>query len=176
MHVIAIASYLICGAAFLIGAALLAVSWRGQRIGALLIVASLVMTLWSVFLAYAEWTRAVSANWILLAEVLRFGAWLAFVSALFGRRGWGFGVHVLWIALACCCVWPMSGLARATGLMLDISVPLAGVLVLALLGVVFLEQIYRNVDPEQRWALKFLVIALGVLFAYDIFLYSYAVL
>jgi putative PEP-CTERM system histidine kinase len=183
MHVIAIASYLICAAAFLVGAVLLAVGWRGQRSGALLIVATLAMVLWSVFLAYAEWTRAVPANWILLAEVLRFGAWLAFVSALFGtwrmsgwRRGWRIGVHALWVALALYCVWPMTGLARATGVTLDISVPLAGILVLALLGVVFLEQIYRNVDPEQRWALKFLVIALGVLFAYDIFLYSYAVL
>jgi putative PEP-CTERM system histidine kinase len=40
----------------------------------------------------------------------------------------------------------------------------------------FLEQIYRNVEPGQRWALKFLVIALGAMFVYDIFLYSYAVL
>jgi putative PEP-CTERM system histidine kinase len=57
-----------------------------------------------------------------------------------------------------------------------INIPLVGVLVLALTAMVFLEQIYRNVQLEQRWALKFLVIALGALFAYDIFLYSYAVL
>ena len=62
-------------------------------------------------------------------------------------------------------VWPFS-----------VSVPLVGVLVLALVGLVFVEQIYRNVEPQQRWALKFLVIVLGVMFAYDIFLYSYAVL
>ncbi|GAA0258456.1 XrtA/PEP-CTERM system histidine kinase PrsK [Rhodanobacter caeni] len=183
MHAIAIASYLICAAAFLVGAVLLTIGWRGQRTGALLIVATLVTVLWSVFLAYAEWTRAVPANWILLAEVLRFGAWLTFVSALFGtwqasgwQRGWRIGVHALWIALALYCLWPMTGLAQATAVALDIGLPLAGTLVLALLGVVFLEQIYRNVDPEQRWALKFLVIALGALFAYDIFLYSYAVL
>jgi putative PEP-CTERM system histidine kinase len=183
MHVIAITSYLICAAAFLVGTVLLAFGWRGQRTGALLIAATMVTVLWAVFLAYAEWTRAVPANWILLAEVVRFGAWLALVSALFGawrmsgwQRGWRIGVHVLWIALALYCVWPMTGLAKSTVMTLDISLPLAGMLVLALVGIVFLEQIYRNVDPEQRWALKFLVIALGVLFAYDIFLYSYAVL
>jgi len=182
MHVIAIASYVICAAAFLVGTLLLAASWRGQRTGALLIVATLVMVPWGAFLAYAEWTRAVPANWILLAEVLRFGAWLVFVGALFGawpasgwRRGWHLGVHALWIGLALCCLWSMTGPAKANAVSL-VGLVLAGMLVLALLGVVFLEQIYRNVDPEQRWALKFLVIALGVLFAYDIFLYSYAVL
>ncbi|MEO6799149.1 MAG: XrtA/PEP-CTERM system histidine kinase PrsK, partial [Rhodanobacter sp.] len=58
----------------------------------------------------------------------------------------------------------------------SINVPLVGVLVLALIGVMLLEQISRNIAPEHRWALKFLVIALGVMFSYDIVMYSYAVL
>ena len=183
MHVIVIASYLICAFAFLIGAVLLCVSWRGHRTGVLLIVATLATVLWGLFLAYAEWKRTVAVNWVLLAEVLRYGAWLTFVSALFGNsavsglhRGWRIAVHAFWIALALYCVWPVTGLATTAAMPLNINLPLVGILVLALAGVVFLEQIYRNVDREERWALKFLVIGLGVLFAYDIFLYSYAVL
>ena len=183
MHPIIIASYVIAAAASLAGAALLAVGWRGQRTGALLILAMLVATLWGLLLAYAEWAGNVAVNWVLMAEVLRYGAWLVFVSALFSAwpmsgllRGMRTGAHALWIVLALYCLWPATGLVRGSAPSFAVNLPMVGVLVLALGGLVFLEQIYRNIQPEQRWALKFLVIALGVMFAYDIFLYSYALL
>jgi putative PEP-CTERM system histidine kinase len=183
MHLIVIASYLTATAAFLVGSALLMVGWRGQRTGAALIVAMLVTSLWGVALAYVEWQGTLPANWIMLAEVLRYGAWLFFLGTLFSAwpmsrplHGLRVAAHALWIVLALYCLWPVLDLAQATGVPFRASLPLIGVLVLALLGVMFLEQIYRNVQPEQRWGIKFLVIALGVLFAYDIFLYSYALL
>ncbi|TAL86720.1 MAG: PEP-CTERM system histidine kinase PrsK [Rhodanobacter sp.] len=183
MHLIVISSYLVAATAFLAGTVLLGVGWRGQRTGALLILATMVSVLWAAFLAYAEWRRTVAINWVLMAEVLRYGAWLVFVSALFGAwpmsgllRGLRVGAHLLWIMLALYCLWPITGLPQTAASAFNVKVLLVGVLVLALTGVVFLEQLYRNVQSEQRWALKFLVIALGVLFAYDIFLYSYAVL
>ncbi|KZC26972.1 XrtA/PEP-CTERM system histidine kinase PrsK [Rhodanobacter denitrificans] len=183
MHVIIIASYLTAAAAFLVGTALLGAGWRGQRTGALLVLATMISILWGVFLAYAEWQRTVAVHWILLAEVLHYGAWIVFVSALFSTwpmsgmlRGLHVVAHALWVVLALYCLGPLTGLAQAAGLPFSVNVPLVGVLVLTLTGLVFLEQIYRNVQREQRWALKFLVIALGLLFAYGIFLYSYAVL
>jgi len=183
MHTIVIASYLTAAAAFLAATGLLAIGWRGQRTGALLILATTVSVLWGVFLAYAEWHRTVAANWLMLAEVLRYGAWLAFVGALFGARpkggllrGLRITGRVLWMLLALYCLWPATALQDFFAVRFGVNVPLIGVLVLALAGVVFLEQVYRNVRPDQRWALKFLMIGLGVLFAYDIFLYSYAVL
>ena len=183
MHMIVIASYVIAAVAFFIGTALLAVSWRGERIGAMLLLATSASVIWGVFLAYAEWQRTVAVNWLLLAEVLRYGAWLAFVSALFSTwtmsgllRGLRVAAHALWIALALYCLVPVAGVLQIAVLPFSLNVPLVGVLVLALVGLVFVEQIYRNVEAQQRWALKFLVIVLGVMFAYDIFLYSYAVL
>ena len=183
MQTIIIASYLIAAVAFLVGTALLGVSWRGQRTGAFLILATTVMIAWGALLAYAGWQNTVAINWVLMAEVLRYGAWLVFLSALIGAwpvsgllRGLRIAAHAIWILLALYCLFPATGLPQSVALPFSVNVPLVGVLVLALIGVVFLEQIYRNIDPEQRWALKFLVIALGVMFAYDIFLYSYAVL
>jgi putative PEP-CTERM system histidine kinase len=183
MHLIVITSYLIASAAFLAGTVLLGIGWRGQRTGVLLILATLVSVLWSGFLAYAEWVHTVAINWVLMAEILRYGAWLVFLSALFKAwpmsgllRGLRAVAHALWILLALYCLWPATGLPQVTTYPFSINVPFIGMLVLALIGVMFLEQIYRNVDPEKRWALKFLVITLGMLFAYDIFLYSYAVL
>lgn len=178
MHLIVIASYLTAAGVFSAATVLLALSWRGQRNGALLVLVTAVSALWGAFLAYSEWQRNLAINWLLLGEVLRYGAWLVFLCALFGAwpmsgllRGMRVAAQALWIVLALYCLLPATNWLPFT-----ISVPLIGELVLALTGVVLLEQLYRNVDPEQRWAIKFLVIALGAMFTYDIFLYSYAVL
>lgn len=183
MQAIIIASYLSAAAAFLVGAALLAFGWRRQRTGTLLIVAMLATLAWATVLAYAAWLHEITINWLMLAEALRYGAWLGFLGALFAGwnrsgmlRGVRIGAHVVWIALALYCLLPALGLPPAIAPPFVADVALGGVLVLALAGVLLLEQIYRCVQPEQRWALKFLVIALGAMFAYDIFLYSYAVL
>jgi len=183
MHVIILASYITAAVAFLAATGVLAAGWRGQRTGALLVVATTVSMLWGVLLAWAEWKHALPIYWLLTGEVLRYGAWLTFLGALLGGfsmsgalRGARFGTQMLWIALALYCLLPAMGPLPFLPLPFNAALAVAGVLVLALVGVVFLEQIFRNVDAEQRWAIKFLVIALGVMFAYDIFLYSYAVL
>jgi putative PEP-CTERM system histidine kinase len=51
-----------------------------------------------------------------------------------------------------------------------------GGLAIALTGLLLIEQLYRNAAPETRWGLKALVLGLGGIFAYDLFLYSQAVL
>ncbi|HKT41849.1 MAG TPA: XrtA/PEP-CTERM system histidine kinase PrsK [Rhodanobacteraceae bacterium] len=183
MHVIILASYLTAAVAFLVVTGLLAVGWRGQRTGALLIVATTASVAWGVLLVWAEWVHTLAIYWVLLAEALRYGAWLLFLGALLASfsmsgllRGVRLATQGLWALLALYCLWPVTGLARWVPLPFNAGIAMVGVLMLALIGVVFLEQLFRNVDVEQRWAIKFLVIALGVMFAYDVFLYSYAVL
>jgi len=51
-----------------------------------------------------------------------------------------------------------------------------GSLLTALFVLIALEQIYRNARTSQRRGLKFLCLGIGTIFAYDIFLYSNAIL
>ncbi|MDZ7644743.1 MAG: XrtA/PEP-CTERM system histidine kinase PrsK [Woeseiaceae bacterium] len=51
-----------------------------------------------------------------------------------------------------------------------------GGLVLALAGLILIEQLYRNSTASARWNIKTLALGLGGLFAYDLFLYSQGVL
>ena len=51
-----------------------------------------------------------------------------------------------------------------------------GFLMVAIVGLALLEQVIRNTRYHHVWHLKFLCISLGVLFAYDVFLYSNAIL
>ena len=51
---------------------------------------------------------------------------------------------------------------------------ISGGLLLSLVALVLIEQIYRNANPAGRYALRLIVIGVGVLFVYDLFLYSQA--
>ncbi len=53
---------------------------------------------------------------------------------------------------------------------------LAGFLLVAICGLALLEQVIRNIRFHQVWHLKFLCLSLGILFSYDIYLYSEALL
>lgn len=48
--------------------------------------------------------------------------------------------------------------------------------VLAVAGLVLVEQFYRNSTPQERWAIKYLCLALGSAFIFDFYLYSEAML
>jgi len=53
---------------------------------------------------------------------------------------------------------------------------LVGHLMISLGGLVMVEQLYRNTSEEHRWALKYLWMAIGGMFAYDFYLYSDALM
>ena len=59
---------------------------------------------------------------------------------------------------------------------LGFDVLYGGFLLVAIVGLVLVEQIMRNAHVESRRAVKYLCIGLGVIFAYDFYLYSNALL
>lgn len=183
MSAVVVTAYLSSAGAYLVLALLLACSWRRQRIGGLLIAAATVSLLWSAFLAYTAWRGAIATSWLFLADAVRYGAWFGFLVALLslGDRAvwlrWGGRVaHAAWIAIALYCLSSGAGLLRLVSVPFFLGAPVIGMLVLALGGLMLLEQLYRNADPARRWSLKFLVLGLGALFAFDILMYSDAAL
>ena len=47
---------------------------------------------------------------------------------------------------------------------------------LAIAGLLLIEQIFRNTQSSERWAIKYLCLGLGGMFAYDFFIYADALL
>ena len=47
---------------------------------------------------------------------------------------------------------------------------------MAVLGMLLVEQLYRNKPEQERWAIKFACLGIGGMFAYDFYLYSDAML
>ncbi len=170
---------LLCGL-YLLLTILLLTAWRGRRIGGYLIVACLVSGIWSGLLALQAGIAPIQPVVLFVVEVLRAGAWIAFLVRLLqeigGSRAVRYGGHAVWLGVFAAGLLASIGFAGIGGQRGIASVFFPGGLAVALTGLVLIEQLYRNSPADTRWSLKWLVLGLGGLFAYDLFLYSQAVL
>jgi putative PEP-CTERM system histidine kinase len=177
MNIFATFSYGCAALAFLMLTALLVTSWRGRRQGAFVIVASAATAIWAGILAASNYLGSLPGSIVYYAEILRSLAWILALSSVAGPaapRWLRIGVVVVGVVLL---VGPfVAPYFIGLGLLPDdptLLLARSGLL-LSLLGLVLLEQIYRNSGPADRQALKYVVVGVGVLLAYDVFLYSQA--
>lgn len=155
---------------------LLLSSWRGQVIGGLLIAACLANIAWASVLVAGLYGRIDSEFVVFVVEIVRTGAWLTFLSVLLARIG-ASRIMVLSGVL----IWTVVLLAGVSLQFQILTFP-AGVsmtqilntggLLLAMTGLLLVEQLHRNSPDESRKGIKVLMLGIGGIFAYDLFLYS----
>lgn len=172
--------YAVVASLYTVVAALSLASWRRGKIGGTFIVACLFSIVWASSMAAEGAGLTMHAPFLYLVESLRSGTWIAFVILLLARSGvdrrLGISFFVVWIAMlvfgvAAWVAGPLFRIAVNIG-----PVMIYGGLVLALSGLILIEQLFRNSSAEARWPVKPLVIGLGGMFAYDLFLYSQGIL
>jgi putative PEP-CTERM system histidine kinase len=176
--------YGLAGLAFLGLTILLVTSWQGRLQGGMLAVAAGCSTLWGFALALSFSDPSLAVAKVFLAETLRNGSWLAFLSVLFAGaigRGAGHRLFVLGGPV-------LAGVVLIVGIGLFVAeragfaspgvgeALIFGSFALSLLALIMLEQIYRNARSGQREGLKFIGLGLVALFAYDLVLYSHWIL
>lgn len=176
------------GAAALGGLAVwLLLRWRGDARGGRFVAALALTSGWSLLLGLQEQSHPLSTTVIWTAESLRTGVWLLFLLQLLDPERAGAMVPAavprllrrgLWslVGLQLALVWLEPLLGGEFPFLFGSAPKLIAQVFLALLGLVLLEQYYRNARPELRWRIKFLCFALGAVFAYDFFLYADALL
>ena len=181
---LAAVGYGLAALAYLGLSGLIVVSWRRRPQGRLLVLATALTAIWGALAALTAWGQ-LPPQLGLAAEAARNGVWLALL------------LHILRLRLA-----PGSALsaplrvirllggALVGGLLLVSVLPQValgdpetarlagnlGLVLLAVMGLVLVEQVYRSTRPEDRWAIKFLCLGLGGLFVYDFLLYANAAL
>jgi putative PEP-CTERM system histidine kinase len=166
--------------AFVAIALLLAVSWKGGGVGMRFIVACSTSALWAAIAVAQAWGgRQLPAAVMFSSELLRDAAWLIALTGLAG----GLLPRLLagiaqWSCLALLpVVWASQLFAPALlpGRMANAIMVPTGIIV-AVIVLLLLEQIYRNSSSTGRYGFKFLAVGLGGVYAYDLFMYSQALL
>lgn len=186
MALIGVSSYAIAALAFGLLAVLVMTSHRGGRQGMLLASACAITALWAAVLAWGANDPALAVIWAETVEILRGGIWLGFLSLLLwplkrANRALpilqalsvampllvllGLVAHRLWLG------------TEATAFREGVhQLVMAAGLGFGVMGLVLVEQLYRNLPVSQRWSTKFLCLGIGIIFAYDLYLYSDALL
>ncbi|MDA8382327.1 MAG: PEP-CTERM system histidine kinase PrsK [Betaproteobacteria bacterium] len=185
-QVVALASYGTAACAFGLLTLLFIGSWQGRAAGAMLALAAGISTAWAA--AGTLSIAAVDGPSVAFdaLEIARSGAWFAFLLQVIRqlRRANGRSDRLLsFLSL---------GLAGALGFLLVATVfpralpallspgpflrDIVARVLLAVTGLVLVEQVFRNTRMTQRWSIKHLTLALGGLFSYDFFVYSQAML
>jgi len=181
MMLIGTAGYAAAAVAFLMLTLLMLTSWRGRLQGGLLVAAAGLSAAWA---AAAALDIGTPSHWQLIAtlEVLRNTAWLVFLARLTpaGQGVAGFPRHFASLAPAAFVLIYGVFSIHAPGA-IDIMPRVIGTLVTtglvtAIAGLVLLEQFYRALRLEPRKTVLPLIIGVGGLLAYDLFLYSHGLL
>lgn len=179
--VIGLAGYAGAALAYAVLGLLLALRRRGDPIGSLLLAAVVGQTLWGAVMAAAAAGLPVMRSLVPLAEALRSLLWI-----------------LLLIRIATLALTPGAGdqatIGRAARQALAIALLLSGAsagieliggspamlfasrTLVAIFGLVCIEQVYRNTSENRRWAIKFFAVALLALFSFDLILYSESML
>lgn len=186
---IGITSYSVAAGFFAVLAAMLLTGWRGRLHGALLVIATGVSACWAASAAYVAWPGhgAAGSEIYRALEVIRSIIWFAFLFQLLAplKRSQAGQQGVLRYAA------PLVLAFSAAVLLIDVlpgvltsevtaptalDVRILTHLAMALIGLALVEQLFRNTRPERRWAVKYLFLGIGALFAYDFFMYAHALL
>jgi putative PEP-CTERM system histidine kinase len=182
LAVIAVFSYSVAAAAFLLLFALLLIKWRGRKHGAMLALACLVTAVWAATIVLFTMRGMPLALAPGILEILKNAGWAAFLLSLLNsssrsytvlgyrvsRQAVTYAGAYLALLLVRVLAYPAGSLLPAVVNTVSESV---GYVVLAVMGMLLIEQLFRNTSGKERWAIKFACLGIGGLFAYDFYLY-----
>lgn len=183
--IIEITSFGISTLLFLVLGLVMLTGQRDNLPKTMLAVAALASSVWSGTVTYQAVYGGLLGSTLLL-EFLRSLAWFAFLLVMLrtaykssDQVNKNFkvafaGLSVFIIGMMMLALYRISG-----GSLFELIAGndvLIGHLLISIGGLVIIEQLYRNTSEEHRWALKYLWIGIGAMFAYDFYMYSDAFL
>ena len=179
----AVLGYLLCALAYgsLLAACL--TLWRRRLTGSGIATAVAAELGWAIVLAANAHHMSLAAGLVIAIEYLRDLAWALVLMRCLGRPQ---SSHVARIAqrsvmvlVAAVVLWAGGSLLPGEPGLLALQIArywLWGGFLLAIAGLVLVEQVARNTVSSRRWSLKYLWLAIGALFAWDLCLFSVAML
>lgn len=172
-------SYLACAGAFTFLAVLVALSRTGGRYKYLLLACCIVTVLWALTVVGAHWI----GNWPSVHSALNVArniAWLLLLGALLGIRrvrdagsmAWVAAAAVALVSLGVLFAEPVSRAIWAETPRQLLTFISSGHVMLSVIGLLALENLYRNAEPKVRWAIKYFCFGLGTILGFDFFLFA----
>lgn len=181
-------SYGIAAVGFGLFALMLLVNWHRSLPGKLLALAVSSSAIWAGLAAAVAADPETVTHWgYQTFEIIRYVAWYLFllqlcrksVSENAGQRRYLRRISILSLAFAGLLIIfeYHTGFFSLLFTPADqVTIIIIGHLFLPIIGLSFVEQLFRSTAVQYRWATKYLFIAIGVIFVFDFYLYADALL
>lgn len=176
-------SYGLASVGYAVFSVQLALGWRAGVHGLALLMAVGVSAVWGllgVAIAVSQQPMLLTAG--ILADVLRVGGWYGFLLLIIRPRKAGEPFRTVSLASAALCLIVVGLVAQGMmALRYDAigdpgRLSLLNSLLMAVFGVVLVEQLIRSVPADSRWSINPLCLGLAGAFIFDIYLYADALL
>jgi putative PEP-CTERM system histidine kinase len=181
-------SYAIATMAFFILSVLLLTKWRGRLHWISLASACVVTTAWAAAIALHAFINTPLGMAAQSLEVLRGASWIAFLLILldppeklsFSKitkiKPYALGICAFLFVQLVATIYNALDLPDFSGGAMNLITNAGGRVAVAVIGMLLLEQFFRNMSEKSRWGIKFACLGLGGLFVYDFYLFSDAML
>jgi putative PEP-CTERM system histidine kinase len=167
-------------AAFAALIALMLTNRRPRSFGLGVLLACAITELWAVAAAFQPWWMPGIAHAL---ESLRSAAWLLVIALTLSTAGTKESEKhsEIWLPIVAAAVG-LACFANDCRFVLSVGAPTAFTasqvlarILISVAGILLVENLYRNVSPGRRWNVVPLCIALGAMFAYDLYVFCEAV-
>lgn len=176
------ASYFAAALGYLALAVLIVVRGPKSALAALIMATASLLTMsWAVATAYDLRIGTIIGPVAEILGIARSAAWIVLLLSLLDwmppkqRSSWAILLAGIALGLIALTLLGQDLPALATNELLS-RILIGGRLVLSIIGLVLVENLFRNSPQSRRWRIKYLCFGVGALFAYDFFLYADAVL
>jgi len=179
---VGVLGYTIASIGYFILTLLLFGSWLGRTQGILVVVASIITCLWAALAAQQTHAHTILTIPLVVLETFRGVAWIGFVYFVLRQRQTRLRTHqllavfiVILLLLLATSVFIDTFSESATKNLYDRSsfdLTIIGMLLIASSGLIVVEQLFRNISEAERWALKYLIFAVGGIFIFDLLMYG----
>lgn len=177
-------SYTVSAFTFLIFLTILLTDKHKGKTKQSLLAATVISCVWSFVLAYESLILSDGIQ-ISIFEYIKSVSWLVLLIQLLSIaysdrfdnkviKKTQYGIYLAFVVL----ILPelFKYIFSDNSFLKDVEYLTALSLAMTIIGIVFVEQVYRNTRTEQKWAIKFLCLSLLGMFVYDFYMYADALL
>ncbi|MDO8701446.1 MAG: PEP-CTERM system histidine kinase PrsK [Undibacterium sp.] len=181
-------SYAVAATAFLLLAVLLLTKWRGRLHWASLLFACSLTAVWAANIAWHGYFDTPFSLLTHCLEVVRSAGWIVFLLILLDpsqqlrffniaqMKPYVLGILSFLSIQFIATIYSNLGLPDFSNGMISLLSNTGGRVAIAVIGLLLVEQFFRNMSEKGRWGIKFACLGLGGLFVFDFYLYSDAML
>ena len=184
-------SYAVAATAFLLFSILLLTKWRGRLHWISLLVACLLTSAWATNVALHGYNNTPLSIFSDCLELLRSTAWIVFLLNLLDPsqkltlnsianvakiKPYVLVILIFLFVQFVATLYIDLGLPNQLHGLIALLTNTGGRVAIAVIGMLLVEQFFRNMPEKSRWGIKFASLGLGSLFMFDFYLYSDAML